>query len=92
MLVIYCRAHHDADEFPCSGCRELLDYATNRLDRCPFGTAKPTCGHCTVHCYKPAMRERVKQAMRYAGPRLLLRHPLLAMGHWLDSFRRPGEL
>ena len=92
MLVIYCRAHHDAEELPCSGCRELLDYATNRLDRCPFGAAKPTCGHCTVHCYKPAMRERVKQAMRYAGPRMLLRHPILAMGHWLDSFRRPGKL
>jgi len=91
MVAIYCRGHHDAGELPCSECRELLDYAENRLDRCPFGAAKPTCGNCTVHCYKPAMRERVKQVMRYAGPRLLLRHPILAMGHWLDSFRRPSK-
>ena len=91
MLVIYCRGHHHTGERPCRECRELLDYAHDRLDRCPFGAAKPTCGNCTVHCYKPAMRERVKQVMRYAGPRLLLRHPILAMGHWVDALRRPSD-
>jgi len=91
MLAIYCRAHHDSAEVPCDECLELLDYADGRLDRCPFGAAKPTCGHCTIHCYKPVMRERVRQVMRYAGPRLLLRHPILSLWHWIDGFRRPSE-
>ena len=90
MLVIYCRGHHVADEVPCSECCELLDYATNRLDRCPFGAAKPTCGKCTVHCYKPAMRSKARAVMRYAGPRMIWRHPILALRHLLDG-RRRGE-
>ena len=88
MVSIYCRGHHAPADELCSQCRELLDYSYNRLDRCPFGISKPTCGNCTVHCYKPSMRERVKQAMRYSGPRLLLRHPILSLRHWLDGFRR----
>ena len=34
------------------------------------------------------MRERVRQVMRYAGPRMLLRHPILALLHLRDE-RRP---
>lgn len=30
------------------------------------------------------MRERVKQVMRYAGPRMMLKHPLLALQHLFD--------
>ena len=43
---------------------------------------------CPVHCYEAAMRERVRQVMRYAGPRMLLRHPILALLHLRDE-RRP---
>ena len=57
------------------------------LDRCPFGEEKTTCARCPVHCYKPAMRERVRAVMRYAGPRMLLRHPILALQHQLDGVR-----
>ncbi len=34
------------------------------------------------------MRERVRVVMRYAGPRMLFRHPILAVRHLLDE-RRP---
>ena len=50
-----------------------------------FGDAKPTCANCAVHCYKANMRERVRAAMRWAGPRMLWRHPVLAIRHMIDG-------
>jgi predicted amidophosphoribosyltransferase len=88
MVAIYCRGAHGSDGPLCAECRELLDYAFCRLDRCPFGADKGTCANCPVHCYKPAMKERVKAAMRYAGPRMLWRHPVLALRHWIDGRRQ----
>jgi hypothetical protein len=69
-----------------------MDYATRRIDRCIFGEAKPTCARCTVHCYNATMRERVRSVMRYAGPRMLWRHPILAIAHMLDGRREAPEL
>ena len=88
MVTIYCRSHHGTAGELCPECRELLDYASGRLDHCFFGAEKPTCARCPVHCYKPAMRARAQAVMRYAGPRMLCRHPLLALLHWLDGRRR----
>jgi len=88
MIGIFCRKHHDAGRGLCASCGELAAYAAARLDRCPFGADKPTCANCTVHCYRPEMRDRVKVVMRYAGPRMLLRHPVLAIMHkWVDASR-----
>jgi predicted amidophosphoribosyltransferase len=92
MIAMYCRDQHGSADDLCGGCRELLDYAYCRLDRCPFGADKTTCAKCPIHCYKPAMRERVREVMRYAGPRMLLRHPMLALRHWLDGLRVAKEL
>lgn len=86
MVRIYCRGKHGTRP-PCADCRALLDYAQCRLDRCPFGEQKPTCVNCPIHCYRPAMRDAVKEVMRYAGPRMLLRHPILAVRHLLDGRR-----
>jgi hypothetical protein len=35
------------------------------------------------------MRERVRDVMRYAGPRMMWRHPWLALAHVVDG-RRPA--
>jgi len=88
MVTIYCRAHHGTAGELCPECRELFDYSAGRLDRCFFGAEKPTCAKCRVHCYKPAMRSKAQAVMRYAGPRMLYRHLLLAILHWLDGLRR----
>ncbi len=89
MLRMYCRAHHGSKAAPlCDNCIGLHDYARRRLERCVFGEAKPTCADCAVHCYKAAMREGVRQVMRWAGPRMLWRHPVLAIRHLIDG-RRP---
>ncbi len=88
MLAIYCRGHHGTRGQLCDDCTELLDYACARLDRCPFGSDKPTCAACTVHCYKPAMREKAQAVMRYAGPRMVWRHPIRAICHLFHARRR----
>lgn len=87
MVGIYCRDHHGAGA-PCEECRRFLDYAERRLEKCPYGEAKPTCARCPVHCYKAAQREQAKIVMRYAGPRMTLGHPWLALRHVLDKLRR----
>lgn len=80
MVRLYCRKVHGSEEL-CNECRELLDYAIVRLDWCRFGEQKPTCDRCPIHCYKPEMRERMRAAMRYSGPRMMLYHPVMAIKH-----------
>ncbi len=90
MLRLYCRGHRHENRAPlCEDCAALLDYATRRLERCVFGDAKPTCANCVVHCYNAEMRENVRVVMRWAGPRMLLHHPILGILHKLDG-RRPA--
>lgn len=90
MIHLYCRAHHGAAKDLCSDCAELLDYAHERIKKCPFGIEKPVCNKCTVHCYKPGHREQIKVVMRFAGPRMLTRHPVLALRHLIRSKRYSG--
>ena len=87
MMEIYCRAHHGTKGSLCEECLGLEAYAVCRLDRCPFGDQKSTCAHCLVHCYKPDMRERTKVVMRFAGPRMLWKDPVMAIRHLIDSRR-----
>lgn len=88
MVHIYCRGQHDSKEELCLECGELLDYARTRLDKCPFQEKKTTCTKCPVHCYKKVMREKVWAVMRCAGPRMIYRHPILTLFHFIDGFRK----
>ena len=92
MIKIHCRDHHAAPAGLCAECRQLLDYAGARLERCRFGAEKPTCAKCPVHCYQRARREQVRVVMRYAGPRMLWEHPVMSLRHWLDGFRRAPKV
>ena len=89
MFGIYCRDKHKdtraAGEELCAECRELRDYAIERLSKCLFAEGKPTCAKCPVHCYKPDMRVKIAAVMRHAGPRMLLAHPVLAIRHLVDG-------
>ena len=60
--------------------------------KCVFGEEKPACKQCPVHCYQPAKREEMKQIMRWAGPRMLWRHPILTVRHLIDDKRPVPEL
>ncbi len=88
MIVIYCRDHHGSTGELCGECRELNDYALLRLEKCPFQEAKTTCRKCRVHCYKPEMRDKIKEVMRYSGPKMASRHPVMALYHLVDNRRK----
>lgn len=93
MIRIRCRDIHKPEGSGlCGECRDLLGYAEGRLAKCPFGEGKPTCARCPVHCYRPEMRERVREVMRYAGPRMIREHPWLALMHMLEGFRKAPDL
>jgi len=84
MLGIYCQDHHETREELCPDCTALFEYAQARLGKCPWGENKPVCAKFEIHCYRPAMREEIRKVMRYAGPKMLLRHPLLTIDHLLQ--------
>lgn len=74
MIQLYCRLNH-RQETLCPECKELLDYAMMRLDKCPYGEAKTVCSQCETHCYRMEKREKIKMIMRFSGPRMLFYHP-----------------
>jgi len=87
MVSMYCGEIHRSKEL-CNECQELTNYAMERLDKCPFGEGKTVCSLCEVHCHKPEMRRKIRDAMRYAGPRMISRHPLLAINHLIHKRRK----
>jgi hypothetical protein len=93
MSEIYCKDIHGLPNGQlCGECAAVRDYAFQRLSRCPYQEEKPTCANCPIHCYQKDMRVRVRQMMRYAGPKMLLRQPVLAIRHLLDGRRRAQAL
>lgn len=93
MIEVYCHGSHGVKRgCLCPQCRELADYAAARVDRCPHMETKTFCSNCRTHCYKPAMRERIRAVMRYAGPRMLLYHPVLAIRHLIESKKEKRRL
>ena len=91
MVEMYCSHHHGGNGL-CGGCAELADYADRKLDLCPYGPDKPSCTNCPIHCYRSEPRERMREVMRYAGPRMLKTHPILAVMHILDDRREAPTL
>ena len=92
MVGMYCRDRHIGREPGpdglCADCAERLEYARSRLATCRYGAGKPTCAECSTHCYAPARRDQVRAVMRYAGPRMMLAHPLLAVAHLAAGRRK----
>lgn len=80
MIRVYCQKK-EGNTGLCDNCRTLLEYAHQRLDHCPYGNGKGACKHCNTHCYRPAMRARIKEVMRFAGPRMIWLHPWMTLRH-----------
>lgn len=97
MVSIYCAGNHadrdrcervDCGEPVCAECKELDEYACLRMQRCFRMGEKVSCEVCPYHCYAPAMREKVRQVMRYAGPRMLFKHPVSAIRHLIGKLAK----
>ena len=92
MIDIYCRANHNPqDNRLCDGCAELLGYANKRLDNCPYAPDKGPCSKCETHCYKPESREKIKEVMRFSGPKMIKKHPLLALDHLIKGVKTRNQ-
>lgn len=94
MVAIYCAGHHEKDhrtetsharEPLCPACKELDDYCVLRTERCRSMAHKTSCEGCGNHCYAPAQQARVREVMRYAGPRMMLHHPVAALRHLMGK-------
>lgn len=89
MVEIYCRRHHPGRPWTlCQECDELLEYARKRLGHCPFQAMKPTCGKCPIHCYKKNMQARIREIMRFSGPKMIWHHPVMALWHLIDGMKK----
>ena len=84
MISIYCRKKHGSKVL-CSDCATLDDYARQRSDKCPFTETKTFCSNCKVHCYKPDMREKIREVLRFSGPRMIFHHPFMAIRHVIET-------
>lgn len=87
IIRLYCKAHHCHTDVHCLDCVALEAYALERLRQCPYGSAKPVCSICPRHCYRQQEREAIRRVMRYAGPRMFWRHPVLSGCHLLHRIR-----
>ena len=86
MIALYCRRnHHTPKDMLCPECAELLAYAAQRSDKCPHMENKTFCSSCKTHCYQPDMRERIRTVMRFSGPRMITVHPVMTIGHLIES-------
>ena len=84
--------HGQTGDELCSECRALRDYAMLRIEKCPFMETKTFCSNCRVHCYKPEMREKIREVMRFSGPRMIFYHPVMAVHHVVSSMREKKRL
>ena len=87
MIALYCRKKHGTRKGLCPECEALLEYACRRSDCCPFMETKTFCSNCKVHCYRPEMRQKIREVMRFAGHRMLFVHPVAAVRHLIESRR-----
>lgn len=87
MVKMYCDSLHAKDKDLCAECRELLDYAYLRLQKCALRTDKPVCAKCSIHCYSVEKRGKIRQVMKFCGPRMALRHPVISARHLAASYR-----
>ena len=90
MIRLYARHKLKAREVP-EEYRQLADYACRRLDHCTFGERKTACKDCPIHCYAPERREKIREVMRWVGPRMFLYAPLIAIRHLLEKRRARTE-
>lgn len=88
MIGIYCHKKHRTKKGElCEECKNLSEYATLRTSKCPFMETKTFCSRCKVHCYRPDMKQKIKEVMKFSGPRMMIYHPILAIKHGYYTFK-----
>jgi hypothetical protein len=81
MIRLYCYKKHGENYNLCKECSGLLKYCHESLFNCKLGEKKSSCRACTIRCYREDMRTKIREVMRYSGPRLLIYRPLEVIKH-----------
>ncbi len=84
MIELYCKRRHKEKQL-CNNCTQLLKYSIERAEKCPNKNNKTFCSNCKTHCYKPEMREKIREVMRFSGPQMVFYHPIIAVKHLIDT-------
>ena len=88
---IYCSAHHEGELKDsvglCASCRETVDRTLERTAACPYGH-EGNCQDCKTHCQRGEAQQRIREIMRYAAPRMTVRHPLMTLEYLRKKRRR----
>ena len=93
MIELYCHKKHNTEKGDlCQDCQQLLEYAKFRRSKCPWGDDKPFCTNCPIHFYKAEMRQKIKDVMRFSGPRMMFHHPIVAIRHLVESKKQRRKL
>ncbi|MBQ8663155.1 MAG: nitrous oxide-stimulated promoter family protein [Eubacterium sp.] len=93
MIALYCKKKHGGKSVClCKDCEALDRYARERSEKCPFMETKTFCSNCKIHCYKPEMREKIREVMRFSGPRMIFSHPIAAMHHVIATKKEKKKL
>lgn len=84
MIKLYCERNHSSENGLCDSCLRLSEYVDLRITKCPH-SIKPFCSNCSIHCYNKSMKAEIKKVMSYAGPRMILYHPIIAIRHLVQT-------
>lgn len=90
MARIYCASNCEAEKDErglCPECAACIEYAIERTRRCPH-EHKGNCEDCDIHCYQPEKRAQIRAIMAFAGPRMLTKHPVMALRYLKKKFAR----
>jgi hypothetical protein len=85
MILYYCKKKHFSKNDLCCDCEKLIEYSWLKLDKCPYGENKPACSKCEIHCYSAPMRKKIKDIMRYSGPRTIYIYPAVSIKHFISK-------
>ncbi|NOZ46402.1 MAG: nitrous oxide-stimulated promoter family protein [Chlorobi bacterium] len=92
MIKMYCNYHHHTNKLLCTDCRAIYNYAEKRTAKCIFGTNKPLCAQCPVHCYKIDMRKKIREIMRFSGPKMIFKYPVQALHHIIRKYSPTSQV
>ena len=83
---VYCNANHGTtDKKLCPKCTALLTTVMLKMQRCPYGIAKPICDACETPCFGENPTKEFRAIMKSGQKKMLLSHPLMAVKHKLAS-------
>ena len=71
----------------CPECLDLVKESAKHTNRCRHLAYKTFCHHCPTPCYAQSAREKIRPIMRYSGPRIMTRHPVLGVQYMVLTAR-----